>query len=339
MTFHPDSLPDLTGKVYIVTGGNSGIGYHTIARLAQHGAHVYMCARSPSKGATAIASIKSLYPQAHVTLLEMDHLSLASVVSAAKLFLSKETALHGLVNNAGIMATPFEMTQDGYEAQWQTNYLAHWVFTSHLLPLLLNTAKTLPPGSVRVVNLSSFGHHSAPKGGINFADTSLGSGSSGMARYGQSKLANILHVKTLDKLYGPASAHARGGHGEIWTAAVHPGLVESNIGVHAEIPLLMRLIIAPYRAIGGMMDGDRGSWTSVFCAASPEMKPEHSGGYFQRIADPHGWQSAMAKDLGLAATLEEWTRAELEKGGWLSSFNIDTWYSRGLNGLVHLLED
>ncbi|OQV09918.1 hypothetical protein CLAIMM_13992 isoform 1 [Cladophialophora immunda] len=317
MTFHPDSLPDLTGKVYIVTGGNSGIGYHTVARLAQHGAHVYMCARSPTKAATAITNIKSLYPQANITVLEMDHLSLASVVSAAKLFLSKETALHGLVNNAGIMATPFEMTHDGHEAQWQTNYLAHWVFTAHLLPLLLSTSKTLPPGSVRVVNLSSFGHHSAPKGGINFADTSLRTGS-GMARYGQSKLANILHIKTLNKLYGPGSSNAGAGDGEIWTSAVHPGLVQSNLGEHAELPLLVRMIIAPYRAVGGMMDGDKGAWTSVFCAACPEMKREHSGAYFQRIADPHGWQSAMAKDMELAARLEEWTRAEMEKGGWLS---------------------
>ncbi|OAP55754.1 hypothetical protein AYL99_09906 [Fonsecaea erecta] len=314
MTFHPDSLPDLTGKVYIVTGGNSGIGYHTVARLAQHGAHVYMCTRSPTKGTAAIAGIKALYPQAHITLLEMDHLSLASVVSAAKLFLDKESMLHGLVNNAGIMATPFEMTQDGYEAQWQTNYLAHWVFTTHLLPLLLRTSKALPPGSVRVVNVSSAGHHSAPRGGIDFADTALRS-CSGMARYGQSKLANILHVKTLDKRYGPRSAHAKGGNGEIWTAAVHPGLVDSNLGEHAELPLLLRMIIAPYKAVGGRMDGDRGSWTSVFCAASLEMKPEHSGGYFQRIADPHGWQSAMAKDLRLAARLEEWTRAEMEKDG------------------------
>ncbi|KIW77192.1 hypothetical protein Z517_09638 [Fonsecaea pedrosoi CBS 271.37] len=318
MTFHPDSLPDLTGKVYIVAGGNSGIGYHTVSRLAQHGAHVYMCARSPTKGANAIASIKSLYPQAHITLLEMDHLSLTSVVSAAKLFLSKESALHGLVNNAGIMATPFEMTQDGHEAQWQTNYLAHWVFTSHLLPLLLSTSKTLPPGSVRVVNLSSSGHYSAPTGGINFADTSLKSGGSGMGRYGQSKLASILHVKTLNEHYGPGSSNAKHGNGEIWAAAVHPGLVKSNLGEHAELPFILKLMILPYKALGGGMDGDKGSWTSVFCAASPEMKAEQSGAYFQSIADPNGWQSAMAQDKRLAARLEEWTSAEMKKEGWIS---------------------
>lgn len=154
MTFHPDSLLDLTGRVYIVTRGNSGSGmsvsspfistflldhrgYYTVARLAQHGAHVYMCARSCTKGSVAITSTKSLYPQANIPLIEMDHLPLSTRSYA---FLSKETILHRLINNAGIMATPFEMTKDGHEAQWQTDYLAHWVFTSHLLPLMLCTS-------------------------------------------------------------------------------------------------------------------------------------------------------------------------------------------------------
>lgn len=273
-----------------------------------------MCARSPARGSVAISSIKSLYPHARISLLEMDHLSLSTVVAAATLFLSKEQSLHGLINNAGIMATPFELSTDGHEAQWQTNYLAHWVFTSHLLPLLLNTSKGLPAGSVRIVNLSSSGHHSAPKGGINFTDPSLPNGT-GMARYGQSKLANVLHTKTLNKLYGPNSASAKAGHGEIWTVAVHPGLVKSQLGTRAELPALLKILIAPYIAMGGMIDGDKGSWTSLFCAASPEMKKEESGAYFQRVADSGGWQSSMAKDVELADRLEKWTCEQMGKWG------------------------
>lgn len=316
MTFHPDSLPDLTGKVYIVTGGTSGIGFHTVGRLVEHGAHVYLCCRNSTKGETAISGTKQLYPQAHLSALEMDHLSLSSVVAAAKLFLSKENALHGLINNAGIMATPFEITKDGHEEQWQTNYLAHWVFTSHLLPLMLQTSNTCPPGSVRIVNLTSSGHHSAPKGGINFADTSLPH-ASGLTRYGQSKLANVLHAKTLDKLYGPGSPSSRAGSGEIWTAAVHPGFVDSQIGVRAsEVPSWILKAFNVYGSLGGRFDSDRGSWTSVFCAASLDMKPEQSGTYFQRIAES-GWQSCAAKDLSLAARLEEWTTREMRKDGWI----------------------
>ena len=274
-----------------------------------------MCARSRTKGSAAIIGIKSLYPQAHVTLLEMDHLSLSTVVSAATFFLSKETVLHGLINNAGIMATPFEMTKDGHEAQWQTNYLAHWVFTFHLLPLMLGTSKTLPPGSVRIVNLSSSGHYSAPKEGINFSDTSLPH-SSGITRYGQSKLANVLHAKTLHKLYGPGSSNSKAGKGEIWAAIVHPGLVKSQLGERAEISKPLRAILEVYGAMGGRINADKGSWTSVFCAASPEMRMEQSGTYFQRLAEA-GWQSSMSKNIALTAKLEEWTEEAMKKEGWV----------------------
>ncbi|KAM0469993.1 hypothetical protein ACHAPX_010177 [Trichoderma viride] len=315
MTFHPDSLPDLTGTTYVVTGGNSGIGYGTVARLAQHGAHVYLCARSLSRASDATAQITSLYPYANITLLEMDHLSLQTVVSAAKLVLSKETTLHGLINNAGIMATPFGMSGDGHEEQWQTNYLAHWVFTSHLLPLLLKTSQGLPPGSVRVVNLSSSGHYYAPNGGINFDNTSL-QHESGMARYGQSKLGNILHGKMLNKCYGPGSQHAEGGKGEIWTAIVHPGLVESQLGAKAEIVKPLRMIFAMFGFMGARFDNDKGAWTSLFCAASPQMKANQSGTYFQRIAEA-GRESAIAKDMKLAERLYQWTKEIMKKEGWV----------------------
>jgi NAD(P)-dependent dehydrogenase (short-subunit alcohol dehydrogenase family) len=274
-----------------------------------------MCARSVERGNAAITSVRELYPHGQITLLQMDHLSLSSIVSAAKTFLSRETALHGLINNAGIMATPFEITSNGHEAQWQTNYLAHWIFTSHLLPLLLKTSQALPAGSVRIVNLSSSGHWSAPKDGINFADTSL-SEANGMARYGQSKLANVLHVKTLHKLYGPESPSAKAGRGEIWSSAVHPGLVKSKLNVRATLPYVASTVIGWYGAMGGRIDADKGSWTSLFCAASADMKEEESGTYFQRVAQA-GWQSKLAKDAALAQMLEEWTRKEMEKEGWL----------------------
>jgi retinol dehydrogenase-12 len=338
MTFHPDSLPDLSGKVYIVTGATSGMyvtsifhrlstltrsrGYHTAARLAQHNAHVYICARTPEKGATTRSRIQSTYPHANLTILTMDHLQLSTVVAAATSFLSLENRLDGLVNNAGIMASPFCITDDGYEAQWQTNYLAHWVLTSHLLPLLLATSrknKHASQVSVRIVNLSSSGHYlSAPKNGINFTDTSL-KHASGMTRYGQSKLANILHIKTLHAQFGPNSPSATSGTGagEIWVSAVHPGLVKSELGAKAELPGLMKVLLAPYRWAGGEFDGDKGSWTSLYCVASEEMKREECGRYFQRVADPNGWQSATAKDEKLAEELEEWTKTEMVKGGWV----------------------
>ncbi|KAH6652330.1 hypothetical protein BKA67DRAFT_352899 [Truncatella angustata] len=319
MTFHPDTLPDLKGKIFIVTGGNSGIGYYTVAHLAAHGAHVYMCARSSEKGTSAIATIKKMHPSANIDLLQMDLMDLTSVVTAANHFLTLETALHGLVNNAGIMATPFEMTKDGHEAQWQTNYLAHWVLTEHLLPLMLRTANNLPSGSVRIVNLSSSGHLGAPKDGINFKDLSL-KDSDPWLRYGQSKLANILHTKTLHKTYGPGSPTVRNGEGEIWVSSVHPGVVETNIAASVEESgSSITSVLWVLRMLGLIRPADKGSWTSLFCVASRDMKAEQSGAYLEitgRFGEPW-WQSGAAKDGKLAERLEEWTGEVMRKEGWV----------------------
>ncbi|KAG9190087.1 hypothetical protein G6011_08175 [Alternaria panax] len=324
MTFHPNSLPSLNGKVFIVTGGNSGIGYHTVAHLAEHGAHVYMCARNAAKGAEAIARIKNMHPSAQVDLLQIDSKDLASVVAAAQRFLTLETALHGLVNNAGIMATPYEITKDGHEAQWQTNYLAHWVLTHHLLQVMLDTSKTLPQGSVRIVNLTSSGHLSAPSSGINFEDPTL-KDASPMARYGQSKLANILHTKYLHKAYGPDSHSACNNDGEIWTSCVHPGLVETNLadGV-SEAGFAMTSIISVLRAVGMFWSADKGSYNSLFCVASGDMKAGQSGGYleiYNRFGEPW-WQSGPAKDAELAERLEENTQQMMRTNEGLSTTMI-----------------
>jgi NAD(P)-dependent dehydrogenase (short-subunit alcohol dehydrogenase family) len=273
-----------------------------------------MYARNRTKGAAAIAAITERWPKSDISLLEMDHMSLASVVAAAKLFLSKETALHGIINNAGIMATPFEMSKDGHEAQWQTNYLAHWVFTTHLLPILLRTSKALPPGSARVVNLTSAAHFQAPPGGINFTDTLLLRNPS--KRYAQSKLASVLHAKTINKMYGPSSPNAKAGEGEIWTSAVHPGLVKSGLAGEVESAALRGMLVV-LNALGAYIDTDTGSWTSVLCVASPAMKAKQSGAYFERIAKA-GWQSSSAKNMDLAAKLQSWTEEEMRKEGWVN---------------------
>ncbi|KAK6084495.1 short-chain dehydrogenase protein [Seiridium cupressi] len=278
MTFHPDTLPDLEGKVFIVTGGNSGMGYYTVAHLAKHGAHVYMCARSLEKGRSAIADIQKMHPSANIDLLQMDLMDLTSVVAAAKHFFTLETTLHGLVNNADAS-----------------------------------------PGSVRIVNLTSSGHLSAPKGGINFKDPSLKERST-WARYGQSKLASILHTRTLHKTYGPGSPSARNGEGEIWVSSVHPGLVQTNLATSVgESGSGMMRIFSALGMFGMMWPADKGSWTSLFCAASQDMKAEQSGEYFEifrRFGEPR-CQSSAAKDEKLAGTLTEWTRDVTRKEGWI----------------------
>ncbi|KAH7402231.1 hypothetical protein DE146DRAFT_652784 [Phaeosphaeria sp. MPI-PUGE-AT-0046c] len=320
--FNPAELPSLAKRPYIVTGATSGIGYYTALHLAAHSAHVYICARSTAKGDTTRASILESHPNAQISVLVMDHTKLSTIVAAAKEFCSKESELFGLVNNAGIMATPFKMTDDGYEEQFQTNHLAHWLFTHHLLPTLQSTAAryAAQKGAVRIVNLSSAGHYSAPTGGIQFDDTTC-KDASPMTRYGQSKLANVLHAKMLHRAYGPSTTTttttASSPAGEIWLSTVHPGLVRSGLGDKAEAEGMFKLAAKVLGWVGQVVDSDEGSWTSLHCVAGPGMKREECGRYWQRMADPNGWQSANAKDEGLAERLEEWTKGEMERGGWL----------------------
>ncbi|KAJ4151964.1 hypothetical protein NW765_013496 [Fusarium oxysporum] len=156
----------------------------------------------------------------------------------------------------------------------------------------------------------------APKNGINFDDTSLKEASV-WERYGQSKLANILHAKTLHKKYGPGSHN---GEGEIWVTSVHPGLVETNLSSSVDSAETGSLrLMSLLRCMKLLWTADRGSWNSLFCAASPDMKPEQSGEYmeiYHRLFEPW-WQNSATKDEELAKKLDEWTRETMRKEGWI----------------------
>ncbi|KAJ5611979.1 hypothetical protein N7510_005173 [Penicillium lagena] len=316
--FNPDAIPDLTGKVFVVTGGNAGIGKSTVVGLAKRGAKVYMGARSEAKAFAAIEEIKGQLPEASIQILLLDLGSFGSVVAAAREVKSNETKLHGLVNNAGIMGVPYEVTTDGYESQFQTNYLSHWLLTYHLLPLLLSTARSTDPGGVRIINLTSDGHSLfPPKEGIKFDDINLKSSSS-MTRYGQSKLANLLHLKELHRRYGPASQDEP-QVGEIWTAAVHPGHINTDLNRQATASApsaILRIFTSFGSCVGILATADKGSMSSLFAVASSDFKRNDAGGYiipYARISTPsdHGQNSK------LASKLWDWTADELGKKGLL----------------------
>ncbi|KAL3463667.1 hypothetical protein BJX64DRAFT_256691 [Aspergillus heterothallicus] len=314
----PFRLPTLTHKIYLVTGGNTGVGYYTVSQLAAHGARVYLCARSAEKARTAIAAIRNEHPDADVHFLEMDHLDLQSVVAAAKKFKSQETRLHGLVNNAGIMATPFAVSPaDGFEAQWQTNYLAHWLLTWHLMDVLVDTARGESedggapplPGSVRIVDVTSDGHTFAPRVGIDFHDLKQERGSP-FSRYGMSKLANILHAKQLDKLFGPkGSETASSGRGPIWTAAVHPGHLDTNLNKQTTYPKVVYMVL---KAFGVYSHPREGAYNSLFAVASSDFKESDCGEYFVP-GQKRKQASKLAQDMDLAQRLWDWTREEMAR--------------------------
>lgn len=149
--------------------------------------------------------------------------------------------------------------------------IKHQWFFSHLRPPKL-VASSISPHALNDQ------HH--------FLDTPLPM-ASGMTRYGQSKLANVLHIKTLNKLYGPGSPSSKLGNGELWTATLHPGLVDTQLAVGSkEIPRVLKIAVDIYSAFGGRVDADKGSYTSLSCVASPEMEESQSGTYFQMLRNP-----------------------------------------------------
>ncbi|KAB8227680.1 hypothetical protein BDV23DRAFT_174091 [Aspergillus alliaceus] len=312
--FSVDALPDLSGKLYVVTGGNAGIGKTTVAGLASRGARVYMGARSAEKAENAITDLKRELgnPRADIVFLKLDLTDFKSVVEAARELRSKETALHGLINNAGIMGVPFSRTKDGYEIQFQTNYLSHWLFTYHLLPLLQSTA--LPqPGTARIVNVTSDGHERFRlKEGIRLDDPNLES-ESAMVRYGHSKLANILHTRQLNAVYGPKGKKPSG----IIVAAVHPGHIDTNLNKQATgmAPAAVLRIMTPIMKCTGILDHEaKGALSSLFAIADPNFT--ESGAYivpYAKIGKP----SQMAKDDQLAERLWEWTFEMFQERGYL----------------------
>ena len=311
-SFTPNSLQDLAGKVCVITGGNAGIGYQTVYFLASKRATVYMGCRSREKGLAAITSIQKIFPDADIRPLIIDHMDLCSVATAGKELAGKEPKIHVLINNAGIMAVPFAKSQDGFESQLQTNYISHWLFTYHLIPTLLATSKVSRPGDVRIVNVSSMGHNFAPKSGISFEDINQEKGGI-WSRYGQSKLGNVLHAKSLNSFYGPNGSKKE--QGEIWTAGIHPGNVYTDLNRNATFLGPLSSIFAKFlNTMGAYIPAEHGAYTSLFCAVSDSFKAENSGGYFVplgKLKDP----SKYAQDGHLAAQLWNWTEKDLRSKG------------------------
>lgn len=206
-------IPDLKGKIAIITGANSGLGYETSLALAQKGAHVVMACRNPKKAEDAKADILKHAPGASVELAALDLGSLASIRAFSESFKAKNNKLDILINNAGLMAIPKSKTVDGFESQFGVNHLGHFALTGLLLSHLLAV-----PGS-RVVNVSSQAHTA---GRINFDDLNGDKSYSRFGAYSQSKVANILFTRELNKRLDHAGAH-------VISVAAHPGMAATNL--------------------------------------------------------------------------------------------------------------
>jgi len=244
-------IPDQTGRVAVITGANTGLGYETAAALAAKGAQVVLAVRNLDKGKDAASRIAQATPGAKVELQELDLTSLDSIHAAAEQLKTDHDTIDLLINNAGVMFTPKSTTKDGFELQFGTNHLGHFAFTGLLLDRVLAA-----PGS-RVVTVSSVGHRFARQG-IRFDDLQSDRDYSRVGAYGQAKLANLLFTYELQRRLA--------GTQTIATAA-HPG--GSNTELARNLPAALRgltAVIAPL-----MQDPDMGALPSLRAATDPSV--------------------------------------------------------------------
>jgi NAD(P)-dependent dehydrogenase (short-subunit alcohol dehydrogenase family) len=219
-------IPDQAGRTILITGANSGIGFEAARALAQHGATVVMGCRTRSKAETAVAEIEATDPRGSVEILEIDLSDLESIQSAADTFNASHDRLDVLVNNAGLMALPKQHTAQGFEMQIGVNHLGHFALTGHLCDLLLAS------GPSRVVTVSSLGHR---PGTIKFDDLNSERSYSPWPAYFQSKLANLLFMRELQRRFETHDA-------DTVAVAAHPGLSDTNLGRENAGGLLMRVM-------------------------------------------------------------------------------------------------
>ncbi|KZP16710.1 short-chain dehydrogenase [Athelia psychrophila] len=293
-------IPNLTGKVAIVTGANSsvGIGYHVAHQLAIKGAKVYVGARNVQKAQAAIEEMRKDTPsiaEGKLVPLAMDLGDLKEVEKVAREFVAKEERLDILVNNAGLLARPLDKDINGISVSFSTNHLAPFLFTNELLPLLKKTSVVSP--GVRVVNLSSTTHAAPPTGikldSLAAFNQELGGTDdfqSNYNRYGLSKLANLLFTKELQKLFDAEGIQAV-------SVSVHPGGVKTTGAINfvGENVALLDNTLTPLE----------GALTPLFAATNQIVwveKEKYGGAYLMPFgvieeASDNGRNTQLAKDL------------------------------------------
>jgi NAD(P)-dependent dehydrogenase (short-subunit alcohol dehydrogenase family) len=257
----PQQMPSQQGRLAIVTGANSGIGYQTARYLARAGATVILACRSAAKGEAARARIVAENAAAKIEVRALDVADLDSVRRFAAEFLSEGKPLDLLINNAGVMAIPERRTTpQGFEMQFGTNHLGHFALTGLLLPALLRQPKS------RVVTVASIAH----KGGkLNFDDLNGERGYDPRGAYQQSKLANLVFGLEFDRRLRAHSANTT-------SVIAHPGVAVTNIISNGMGTGMKGRVVGALLPLVAQSD-DRGSWPLVYAATSSEV---HGGGYY-----------------------------------------------------------
>jgi NAD(P)-dependent dehydrogenase (short-subunit alcohol dehydrogenase family) len=285
---------DLSGKACVITGASSGLGRESARALAAAGAHVVLAARNRDALAQTARWIGAEVPDARTSTVPLDLTALAGVRAAAAAIRDIAPAIHVLMNNAGVMFTPFGRTQDGFEMQVGTNHFGHFELTRLLVPQLAAA------GSARIVTLSSGGH---VMGDVDFGDPNWESREyDKFAAYGASKTANILHAVEADRRLRDLGIRAY---------AVHPGTVATSLARHmsrSDFSELRKLVVDNGAARGEPTDGfldfttpEQGAATQVWAAVSPQLAGQ--GGLY-------------LEDRGISDAVAPYARDEQRAADW-----------------------
>ncbi|KAI3319788.1 NAD(P)-binding protein [Xylariaceae sp. AK1471] len=308
MAFDPQKdIPNLDGKVILVTGGNTGLGAATIKFLVcQNPSCIYLCARPVSipQGEALVSEIKSSFPDVNIRVRPLDLSSLANVKKFSADFLKEAERLDLLFLNAGISTTSPALTEDGYESQFGVNHIGHALLTQLLMPKLLETAAR-PESDVRVLVTTSLAAHLAPPA------TGLALGSmkepgpldSPYQRYANSKLANILFARKLAQVYP-----------RIQCVSFNPGQVKTDLfrkatGINKWFLMTVGMVFMHLTGVSVDKGAENGLW-----AASASLKDLRNGAYYEPVGILED-QKKFITDQTLADELWDWTNRELEKHG------------------------
>lgn len=285
MPFTAADLTDQSGKCFIVTGSNTGIGFEAARMLAARGARVLLACRGQAKAEGAMALIRRDTPQADVAFLPLDLADLESVRRAAALA-ATEARIDALINNAGVMFPPLTRTAQGFEQQFGVNHLGCFALTGLLLPKLAET-----PGA-RVVVTSSLAHQ---RGNLQWDDLNAEKSYKRTLRYSDSKLANMLFVFELDR-------RLRAAGSPVMALGCHPGVAATELMRYA----------GPFRVFTPLFGlvlntAARGAWPALQAATAPDVRP---GGYYgpQQVNEMRGpsgeaSRTSQAQDPALARRL------------------------------------
>jgi NAD(P)-dependent dehydrogenase (short-subunit alcohol dehydrogenase family) len=252
-------MADLSGRVAVVTGANTGLGYETAKALASHGAHVVIASRNVEKAEAAKRTLQASVPGASLEVITVDLADLATIDVFADSFAERHDRLDLLINNAGIMMVPKGLTTDGFERQLGTNHLGHFALTGRLFERLASTE------GARVVTVGSLAHRS---GTIDFDDLMSERTYRPRAAYGRSKLANLLFAFELQRRCEAAELN-------VMSVAAHPGVSFTELGDH----LLANIFMQPLKLLAkvALQDAATGALPTLRAATDPLVE---GGEYF-----------------------------------------------------------